>query len=87
MTDSTETVWCRKNCMGLVPGRKLEGEYQWSPALKRLALKYYQDSEVQGELDVFLQGMREGPNTRRGVVVKMFRIAGLEHRLLPTKSQ
>lgn len=48
----------------VVPGRKVEGQYQWSSALKRLALKYYQDSEVQGEFDITLQGMREGPNTR-----------------------
>lgn len=48
----------------VVPGRKLEGRYQRSPTLKRLELKYYQDSEVQGELDVTLQGMREGPSMR-----------------------
>lgn len=48
----------------VVPRRKVEGEYEWSPTLKKIALKYYQDSEVHGELDVSLQGVKEGPNMR-----------------------
>ena len=48
----------------VVPGRQVEGLYHWSPALKKVALKYYIDSEVHGELDVTLQGNEEGVNMR-----------------------
>ncbi|MPC41967.1 Apolipophorin [Portunus trituberculatus] len=48
----------------VVPRRKVEGEYEWSPTLKKVTLKYYQDSEVHGELDVNLQVVKEGANMR-----------------------
>ncbi|KAK8394999.1 hypothetical protein O3P69_006037 [Scylla paramamosain] len=48
----------------VVPRRKVGGEYEWSPTLKKVALKYYQDSDVHGELDISLQGVKEGPNMR-----------------------
>lgn len=47
-----------------VPGRQIKGQYQWSPALKRMALKYYKNSEPQMELETSLQSSSKGSGTR-----------------------
>ncbi|XP_050735458.1 uncharacterized protein LOC127007955 [Eriocheir sinensis] len=47
-----------------VPGRQVEGQYRWSSTLKRLALKYYKDSQPHAEFDASLQSEREGPGMR-----------------------